>query len=110
MENVEHRSIPDEKAKTFRLYYYIALIQTIMYFIGPVFVFPGRVVKDIEVISALSFGLVFGLFFGLVNILGLFFDRSRRVIYIIILSVIFLYFIWAAVSWSFIERMDYLLR
>ena len=81
-----------------------------MYFIVTALIFPGKVIKDIEIISALTFGLVVGLFFGLVNILGLFYDRSRRYCYGVVLFLITLYFIWAIVSWSFIERMDYLLR
>ena len=110
MESVKHRTIPDKKIKNFRLYYYIALIQILMYFIVPVFLLPGQVIKDIEIVSALTFGLVVALFFGLVNILGLFFDKSRRIIYGTMLFIITLYFIWAILSWSFIERMDYLLR
>ncbi|UCD18202.1 MAG: hypothetical protein JSV44_04630 [Candidatus Zixiibacteriota bacterium] len=110
MVSIRDRSISDEKTKTFRWFFYIALTQFLMYFIVPVFIFPGKVIKDIEIISALTFGILVGLFFGLVNILGLFFDKSRRVLYKTMLLFIILYFIWAIVSWSFIEKMNYLLR
>ena len=110
MTNTKERTIPAQTTKTFRWYYYIALTQFLMYFIVPALIFPGKVIKDIEIISALTFGLVVGLFFGLVNLAGLFYDRSRRYCYGIGLLLITLYFIWAIVSWSFIERMDYLLR
>ena len=110
MKNIEDNIVPDNKTKIFRWYFYIALTQFLMYFIVPAIIFPGKVIKDIEVISALSLGLLVGVFFGLVNVLGLFLDRPRRVLYKTILIFITLYFVWALVSWSFIEKMDYLLR
>ena len=96
--------------KTFRWYYYIALTQFLMYFIVPILLFPGRAIVSIEVISALTLGLLVGGFLMLVSIVGMFRDKARRLVYIITISVIGLYFIWAAVSWASIEKMDYLLR
>jgi hypothetical protein len=110
MESIENRTLPNKRTKTFRWYFYVALTQFVMYFIVPILIFPGKVIKDIEVISALTFGILVGVFFGLVNVLGLFFDKSRRRLYQSILLLLTLYFLWAIVSWSFIERMDYLLR
>ena len=100
----------EKRVKVFRWYFYIALTQFLMYFIVPLILFPNSVIKDIEVVSALTLGLLVGFFFFLVNILGLFLDRARRVLYGFVLSVITAYFIWAIVSWAYIEKMDYLLR
>ncbi len=110
MADIKYRAIADNKTKTFRWYFYIALTQFLMYFIVPIIIFPGKVIKDIEIISSLTLGTLVGLFFGLVNLLGLFYDRQRRVLYITLVFLIASYLVWAIVSWSFIERMDYLLR
>lgn len=65
---------------------------------------------QIELISALTLGLAVGLFFMLVNICGCIIDRSRRLLYLSLIIVISLWFLWAIISWSYIEHMDYILR
>jgi len=100
----------ENRIKIFRWYFYIALSQLVLYFLVPAILFPNRVVLDIEIISALTIGLFVGIYFVLVDILGLVLDKSRRTLYISMLAVIATWFIWAVVSWAFIERMDYLLR
>lgn len=100
----------ENRIKTFRWYFYIALAQFLLYFIVPTILFPRQVIVDIEIISALTLGLLVGAFFLLVSGLGLFLDKSRRILYISMSSVIAVYVLWAFVSWAFIERMDYLLR
>ena len=103
-------AVNQNRIKTFRWYFYIALLQILLYFIVPAVLFPNRMVKHVEIISALTLGLLVGVFFLLVNVLGLFIDKSRRTLYISMLSIIAIWFIWAFISWSFIESMDYLLR
>lgn len=110
MESIKYRTIPNNRTKTFRWYFYIALTQFLMYFIVPAIIFPGKIIKDIEIISALTLGVMVGLFFGLVNLLGLFHDKPRRRLYQTVLILLALYFVWVVISWSFIEKMDYLLR
>ena len=110
MELIENKAIANNRIKTFRWYFYIALMQFLLYFIVPLVVFPSKVAIDIEVISALTLGIPVGIFFMIVNIMGLYLDESRRVLYISILSLITLYFIWVIISWAFIEKMTYLLR
>jgi hypothetical protein len=73
-------------------------------------IFPGAVVKDIEVISALTLGLPMGLFLLLVSSVGLFLDRRRRALYIASASVVAIYFLAAVISWSYIEHLVFLLR
>ena len=103
-------SAKEKWIRIFRWYFYIAAIQLSLYFIVPVLIFPGRLAMDIEVISALSLGVIVCVFFLLVNILGWFLDRGRRILYGSLISLMVVYFIWVIISWSFIERMDYLLR
>ena len=86
------------------------MVQFIMYFIVPLMIFPSKVIKDIEIVSALTLGLLVVIFFGLVNIIGLVLDKSRRVVYYSMLIIIVAYLIWAIISWSYIEHMDYILR
>lgn len=99
-----------KRIKIYRWYFYIALIQFLLYFIIPAVVFPRRMVIDIEIISALTLGIPVGLFFLMVNVLGFLLDKARRILYGSILSIIAIYFIWVIISWAYIERMDYLLR
>lgn len=98
------------RIKIFRWFFYINLTQLLLYYIVPAIIFPAMVVKDIEIISALTLGIVVGMFFLLVNMIGLFVDKARRVMYIIMASIIIIYFSWALISWAYIEHMDYLLR
>ncbi|UCE24664.1 MAG: hypothetical protein JSU74_01020 [Candidatus Zixiibacteriota bacterium] len=100
----------ENRIRIFRWFFYIGLTQQLMYYIVPAFVFPKRLLIDIEIVSALTLGLLVSVFFMLVNIAGLFLDKSRRVLYGLILAVLTTYLIWVIVSWAYIERMDYLLR
>jgi len=100
----------ENKIKTYRWFFYISLLQLLAFFIVPALVFPIRLVFHIEIISALTLGLVPALFFLLVNVCGLYIDKSRRSLYVSMLIIIGLWFLWAVISWSFIEHMDYLLR
>jgi hypothetical protein len=110
MEQIDYRAAVNSRIKTFRWYFYIAAAQFLMYFIVPLMVFPVKVIRDIEIVSALTLGTVVGIFFGLVNVAGLVLDKSRRILYLIMLSIIAAYMAWVVISWVFIERMNYLLR
>ncbi len=100
----------ENKIKTFRWFFYISLVQLITFFLVPALVFPSGFILHIEIISALTLGLVVALFFLLVNLCGFCIDKSRRLLYVSMLIIIGLWFLWAAISWLYIERMDYLLR
>lgn len=110
MADLKISSPRENRIKIFRWFFYISLTQLLLYYIVPAIIFPAVVVKDIEIISALTLGIVVGMFFLLVNMIGLFVDKARRVMYIIMASIIIIYFSWALISWAYIEHMDYLLR
>ena len=110
MEEIKNKTMKYNRIKIFRLYYYIALTQLLMYFIVPLLIFPGKIIKDIEIVSALSFGTLVGIFFGLVNMIGYVLDKSRRTLYIIMISLMVMYLAWATISWLYIEHMEYILR
>jgi hypothetical protein len=100
----------ETRVKTYRWYYYIALTQFLLYFIVPIIIFPGRIIKNVEVISALTFGTVIGLFFLLVSLLGLFLDKERRVVYVVSILFVVIYLTGVTYSWLYLERLDFLLR
>ncbi|MCP4634540.1 MAG: hypothetical protein GY855_16550 [candidate division Zixibacteria bacterium] len=103
-------AVIENKIKTYRWFFYISLIQLLAYFVVPVFLFPSSHILHIEIISALTLGLIVGLFFLIVNICGLYIDRIRRRLYILMIILISSWFLWAVISWSYIEHMDYLLH
>lgn len=110
MTQKEKAVTSEMKVKTFRWLFLISLAQVLAFFIVPVFVLSAKYLLYLELLAALTLGLIFGLFFLGVNVYGLFVDRSRRVLYISFITVIGLWIGWAVVSWSYIEYMDYLLR
>ena len=94
--------------RTFRIVYYLSLLQLLAFVVVPVFLFPAEYLLTLEILSALTFALVVGIFVFLVSIAGLLLDTVRRKLYIVSITVIGLWFIWAGVSWTYIEHMDYL--
>jgi len=100
----------DNKIKTFRWFFYISLLQLLAYFIVPIFIWPSKFIYHIELISALTLGLIVGLFFLLTNVAGFLIDISRRPLHIGMFIFIGLWFLWATISWSYIEHMNYILR
>ena len=111
--SIEEKDSPvanEKRIKTFRWFFYISLLQLIAYFVVPLFIFPPPYLLHIETISALTLGLVVGLFFLLVNISGLYIDKRRRSLYMVMIILIATWFLWAVVTLSYIEYMDYILR
>jgi hypothetical protein len=110
MTEISSLATNETKIRTYRWFFYISLAQLLAYFIVPVFLFSHKIILHVEIISALTLGLVVGLFFLLVNVCGLYFDKVRRRLYMSMLILVSLYLLWGIVSWTFIEHMDYLLK
>ena len=108
MTNKNDNVIDDNKIKTFRWLFYISLFQLLVCFTFPIIMFPMQVLFSMELLIALTVGLLFGLYFLGVNIYGLFIDKSRRPLYIGIIIFISVWTIWTIISWLYIEHMDYL--
>ena len=70
---------------------------------------PAKYILYVEILAALTLGLIPGFFLMAVSVCGLFVDKSRRPFYIAVVILIGLWIVWAAVSWLYIEHMDYLL-
>lgn len=98
------------RIRTFRWVFYISLFQFVSFYLGPAFLFPAEYLFHIEMIVALTFGLVPVLYFLIVNLAGIFLDRSRRPLHVTLTTFLALWFLWAGISWAEIEQMDYLLR
>ena len=95
--------------RTFRWFFYISLLQLLAFFIVPTIIFPGKILLHVEIISAMTLGLVVGLFFLLVNVCGYALDKARRLLHVIMIIFVGLWFTWAAITWLYIEHMDYIL-
>jgi len=100
----------DDRIRTYRWFFYISLLQVLAFFIVPAFLFPIRYLFHIEIIASLTVGLVVAFFFLLVNICGLFIDKVRRPLYSAMIIFVGFWFVWATISWSYIEHMTYILR
>jgi hypothetical protein len=100
----------ENRIKTCRWLFYISLLQLLVFFLVPAFIYPARLLLYLEIMAALTLGLIIGLYFLGVNIYGFFVDRSRRALYTAFIVLIGLWMAWAVISWLFIERMDYLLH
>lgn len=100
----------ENKIKTFRWLFYISLLQLLVFFIVPIFIYPMEYLFYLEILAALTLGLVFGVFFLGVNIYGLLVDSRRRRLYIMMTILISAWIVWSVISWWYIQHMDYLLR
>jgi hypothetical protein len=108
MINKNDKVINENKIKTFRWLFYISLFQLLACFIFPVILFPGQALLYIEILNALTVGLLFGLYFLSVNMYGVFIDERRRPVYIVVIIFISVWTIWTIISWLYIEHMYYL--
>ncbi len=100
--------INENKIKTFRWLFYISLFQLLVCFVFPAIIFPAKVLLAIELLNALTVGLLFGLYFLGVNVYGFFIDRRRRPVYLVIIIFISVWTIWTIITWLYIEHMRYL--
>ena len=100
----------DYRIVTYRWVFYISLSQLVAFFAVPALIVPSRYVLHILIIAALTLGLIVALFFLMVNIFGVFMDKIRRPLYISLIIFSLLWLLWALISWSYIEHMDYILR
>ena len=101
-----------DKVKTYRWLFYMSIIPIICLFVFPIIVFPVpmKIIFSLEILAALTVGMLFALFFLGINIYGLFVDKQRKPLYIIMLILMSCWLLWAVISWKYIQYMDYLLR
>jgi hypothetical protein len=100
--------IIENKIKTFRWLFYISLFQLLLCFIFPIILFPIQVLLSIELLIAHTVGLLFALYFLGVNIYGIFIDKSRLRLYIVIIIFISVWTVCTIITWLYIEYMGYL--
>jgi hypothetical protein len=98
----------ESRTKTFRWLFYLSLFQLLACFVFPAIVFPKQILFSMEMLNALTVGLLFGLYFLGVNIYGVCVDKARRPIYVSIIIFIGLWTLWTIVTWLHIEHMHYL--
>lgn len=100
------------KVKTFRWLFYMSTVPIVCLFVFPIIVFPipFRIIFSLEILAALTVGVLFSLFFLAVNVYGLFIDKRRKILYVAMIIFMSAWILWALISWKYIQYMDYLLR
>ena len=98
------------RAIVFRWFFFISALELTMYYVVPALQFPPGYVFHIEVVSALTLGNVVAVFFLLVNIAGVILDRNWRGVYISLLVLSVVWLLLVVVTWSRVERWEFLLR
>ena len=104
----------ESRVKTLRWLFYICLVQLMAFFIVPTFSMirsgtPIELLPYIQILAALTVGLIFALFILVVSVCGVIIDRQRRTLYVATTVLMSAWILWAIISWSYIEYMDYLL-
>lgn len=108
MINENSIEIKENKIKTFRWLFYMSLFQLLVCLTIPIILMPIHALLIIEILIALTIGLLFGLYFMGVCIYGIFVDKSRLRLYVVIVSFVSVWTIWSVITWLFIEHMRYL--
>ena len=110
MKSESNISLVDQKVKTFRWLFYLSSFQLFVFFVVPSLMVPLKILFYLEILAALTVGVLFALYFLGVNIYGLLVDKRRKKLYSGIIIFLTTWILWAFVSWLYIEHMDYLLR
>lgn len=101
-----------DKVKTYRWLFYMSIMPIICLFVFPIIVFPipFKSIISLEILAALTVGVLFSLFFLAVNMYGLLIDKRRKILYVAMIIFMSVWILWALISWKYIQYMDYLLR
>lgn len=108
MVNENDIAINENRIKTFRWLFYMSLFQLSVCLIIPAILMPFHSLLIIEILIALTIGLLFGLYFMGVCIYGIFIDKSRFRLYIAVVSFVSVWTLWSIITWIYIEHMSYL--
>lgn len=100
------------KVKTYRWLFYLNIIPIICLFVFPIAVFPipFKSMFYLEMLGALTVGILFAFMFLLVNIICLLMDQRRKFLYVGGIIFTNAWILWAIISWKYIQYMDYLLH
>ena len=110
MKSNDKTILTKSKIKTFRWLFYLSLVPILILFLVPSLMVPLRILPYLEMLAALTVGVLFALYFLGVNIYGFFADKQRKRLYIGIIVLMSAWIVWAIISWMYIEHMDYLLQ
>ncbi|UCC43785.1 MAG: hypothetical protein JSU65_11775, partial [Candidatus Zixiibacteriota bacterium] len=76
----------------------------------PIFMFPPKYVLYLEILAAMTVGIIFALYFLAVNMYGLRVDKARRKLHAVMVVLTAGWIMWAFISWLYIAHMTYLLN
>ena len=110
MKSSEKTNATTERIHTFRWLFYLSLFPILILFSVPSLMVPLRLLPYLEILAALTVGVLFALYFLGVNICGLFVDKQRQRLYMGLSVLMSAWVLWAAISWAYIEHMGYLLQ
>ncbi len=82
MTSESNITLQKQKVKTFRWLFYLSLFQLFVFFLVPSIMVPLEILFYLEILAALTVGVLFALFFLGINIYGLFVDKRRKKLYI----------------------------
>ena len=108
----KHNILIDNKVKTSRWLFYLSLLPIIFLFIFPIVMFsiPMKIILSLEILAALTVGVLFSIFFLGVNIYCFYIDKRRKQLYVTMIVLMSVWILWAVISWKYIQYMDYLLN
>lgn len=100
------------KVKTYRWLFYLSILPIICLFVFPIIVFPIplKSLFPLELLAALTIGVLFAFIFLLVNIICFYIDKRRKFVYVVGIIFSSAWILWAVISWKYIQYMDYLLH
>jgi hypothetical protein len=99
-----------DNIKMFRWLFCLSLFPILVLILVPVLMVPLKILPYLEMLAALTVGVLFAAYFLSVNILGFFADKQRKRLYIGMIVLMSAWILWAVISWAYIEHMDYLLH
>lgn len=108
MVNENGMETKDYRIKTFRWLFYMSLFQLLACLTIPIVLMPIHALLVVEILIALTIGLLFGLYLMGVCIYGIFVDKRRFRLYVVIVFFVSVWAIWSIITWLYIEHMSYL--
>jgi len=110
MKDESDTLIQENRIKTCRWLFYGSAFQVLVFFAVPIIIYPADMIISMASLLCLTIGVLFATFFLGVNIYCVLTDVRRRILYIIFIVFTSLWLIWAFITWSYIEYMDYILH
>jgi len=89
-------------------------VQLVVFFFVPAYGMidsgtPVELIPYVLLLAGMTLGLIFVLYTLVVSVCCMIIDRKGRIFHMIVTGIMSAWVLWALISWSYIEYMDYLL-